>query len=143
MNTDETERRVWNWGRWACSAEGGVHSCASAERRYVPPRADEAEAEKKAREPLDVRDAERVELAITRMRFGQHRRLLVDFYCWRLPKQRLLKKYSTTQDLLDAARWSALGAVSCQLEAVDAAEAAKRQPLALRKPQAYKVHLQQ
>lgn len=141
MNIEETERRVWNWGRWAGASEGGIHECASAERRYVPPRPDEIEAEKKARAPLDVRDAERVELAITRLRFAQHRRLVVEFYCYREPKRKLMRQLGIYQDeVFDALRWSALGAVSRLLEAVDAIEDAKRKPLAKRKLGVYKVH---
>lgn len=69
-----------NWARWSRSGSGGPARCGSIESRYLPEKlTDEIAKEKNAKqpEPVNHRDAERVEAAVCRMlqtgRFLEHR----------------------------------------------------------------------
>jgi hypothetical protein len=64
---DRLELRLWNWSRWCLQDTGRAHSCASAEHLYRAPREDEEAFVRSAQEPVDVRDACKVEDAVLRL----------------------------------------------------------------------------
>lgn len=93
------ETRVENWARWANSGESGGHRCASAEGRYIPPRADQ---ERLVREsmPIDTCDAELIESVVTRLPTC-NRRFMVNFYVRRQTKRAICRCLGLNQLMFD------------------------------------------
>ena len=87
FDTERMDQRMRNWGRYcAGDSGGGVGTCASAERFYVAPKADEQRMDRHAVEPVDVLDAELVERAVTRIMPGRERKFAVFFYVRRFDR---------------------------------------------------------
>lgn len=115
----EIENRLENWGAWARSGSGGHGACGSAERRYVPPRDDDnTRAERQAREPIMVVDAELIEQAVLGVgrRNPTARKLLVMRYVEQAPIMAMAKSLNVRPMLVEPYVLSAQGAVLGQID---------------------------
>lgn len=113
----EIERRLDNWAAWARGGfNAGPGRCGSAEGRYLPPRDDEGDRLKQSsRPPIDVRDAERVEYCVLRIRNRVERELLVWWFVQHRDKTYLAKRLNVRPMLVEAYVWKAVGALQYRL----------------------------
>ncbi len=114
----DVERRLENWGRWA-RGEGGnasPNTCASAERLYVPPREDEQRLIASAAEPVNARDAVKVEAAVVRVKRQLDRKFLIEWYVYQTNPYEIARRHQIETDLLRANVLRLIGAVFYHLE---------------------------
>lgn len=116
----ETERRLENWGRWARGEHthrgASPGTCGSAERMYTPPREDEQRFENSARDPVNTRDAERVEAAVVTLKRAPDRRFLMDWYVYRMHPVVMGHRHKMPLLLVGANAIRLVGAVFYHLE---------------------------
>lgn len=116
---DRIEERMRNWARWAIQSNGpGYGQCASAEHMYVAPKeADDVGAERIARETdtIDIRDACRIEDAITRMK-PSHQAFLRAWYVYRAHPKAMARTFNVGQWALVPTLWVLLGRMTRHLE---------------------------
>ena len=116
----QTDERLENWGRWAGGGLGGAaNTCGSAEKRWVPPRADE-EKVRRSGAPIDVQDAELIERAICALPSPSLRTVLVWRYALQWRDSAICRRLRLHRD-----SWTALHArVVLQVGGLAAAQSA-------------------
>lgn len=106
MTKDEVQRleaRMWNWGRWASGCGVIRQRCASAEGAYDAPSWEGEKLEALASAPVDLVDAERVELALQKLMRGE-RQILVAIYAKRWDKYEISRKLRFHVKLFEPAK---------------------------------------
>lgn len=120
----DLENRIVNWVRWANSNDAGRRRCASAEGRYLAPRADEEKLVREAM-PIDHCDAEKIERVVTLLPCDG-RTFIVCFYLRRYPRKRILRYLRISELMWDGFRSRTLEQMCQQLHAATPVKLIKR-----------------
>ncbi|MDP3208421.1 MAG: hypothetical protein Q8M65_04660 [Rhodoglobus sp.] len=113
------ETRLQNWAAWSRSGSSVQGTCASAERRYVPPRDDdETRARLLGREPIWFGDAELVDAAVARLREADLKQMITLQYLDRYDIASMAGFYRTTVMMLRARRLTAFSALQDILDSM-------------------------
>lgn len=128
------ESRMWNWARWSMQDYGKRQgACRSAEHMYRHPREDEERLARAAQEPVDVRDACKVEDAMLQLSKGR-REFLRAHYVYRTHPLALARQCNLRAWMLTPTLWATLGALQYHLEHTSVRKVVERRPAPLAPP---------
>lgn len=89
----ETSARLENWGRWARSGGSSQGRCGSIEGRYIREKNDgEERLAKASRIPIDVCDAEVLEVVVIALRGARMRAILVARFADQMTRVEICRK---------------------------------------------------